>query len=91
MNFEALETMTDEELSALAIACDKLRLQRFNEKREKMWTEIANLLVDYQEQIGAIDVYTSDGEDLLGSLIVPRETGKLRCTFRYERDDDYWR
>lgn len=84
MNFEALETMTDEELFALATACDKLRNERFNEKRKKMWTEIANLLVDYQEQIGTIDVYTSDGQDLLGSLIVPRETGALRCTFCFE-------
>lgn len=90
MNLDILETMADEELLELAHACEKLRLQRFNEKREKLWTEIANLLVDYQEQIGAIEVYTSDGEDLLGSLIVPRETGKLRCTFCYEREDDYW-
>lgn len=88
MNLDALETMTDDELFALATACDKLRLQRFNEKREKMWTDIANLLVDYQEQIGAIEVYTSDGEDLLGSLLVSSETGKLRCTFRFE--DDGW-
>lgn len=90
MNFEALETMTDDDLFALATACDKLRLQRFNEKREKMWTEIANLLVDYQEQIGPIDVYTSDGEDLLGSLIVSNETGKMRCTLCYEREEDNW-
>lgn len=91
MNLDILETMADEELLELAHACEKLRLQRFNEKREKLWTEIANLLVDYQEQIGAIEVYTSDGEDLLGSLIVPRETGKLRCTFRFESESDYWR
>ena len=88
MNLDTLEVMTDEELLELATACEKLRNQRFNEKREKMWTDIANLLVDYQEQIGAIDVYTSDGEDLLGSLIVPRETGKLRCTFCF--GDDEW-
>lgn len=91
MNLDILETMTDEELLKLATTCDKLRIQRFNEKRERMWTEIANLLVDYQEQIGAIEVYTSDGEDLLGSLLVSNETGKLRCTFCYEREDDYWR
>lgn len=87
MNLDILETMADEEFLELAHACEKL----LNKKREKMWTEIANLLVDYEEQIGAIEVYTSDGEDLLGSLIVPRETGKLRCTFRFENDDNYWR
>lgn len=88
MNFDILEIMADEELLELANACDRLRNQRFNEKREKMWIEIANLLVDYQEQIGAIDVYTSNGEDLLGSLLVSNETGKLRCTFCFE--DDGW-
>lgn len=84
MNLDILETMADEELLELATACDKLRNERFNEKRKKMWTEIANLLVDYQKQIGTIDVYTSDGQDLLGSLIVPRETGVLSCTFCFE-------
>ena len=88
MNFEALKTMTDEELFALATACDELRNKRFNEKRERMWADIANLLVDYEEQIGVIDVYTSDGEDRLGTLVVPREIGKLRCTFCFE--DDGW-
>ena len=83
MNLDILKTMTDDELLELANACEKLRNQRFNEKREKMWVEIANRLVDYQEQIGTIDVYTSDGENILGSLIVPFETGKLRCTFLF--------
>lgn len=87
MNLDILKTMADEEFLELAHACEKL----LNEKREKMWTEIVNLLVDYQEQIGAIDVYTSNGEDLLGSLLVSNETGKLRCTFCFENDDDYWR
>lgn len=88
MNLDILKTMADEELLELATACDKLRNERFNEKREKMWTEIANLLVDYQEQIGEIDVYTSDGRDLLGSLIVTNVTGKLCCSFCFE--DDGW-
>lgn len=88
MNFDILETMADEELLELANACEKLRNQRFKEKREKMWVEIANRLVDYQEQIGVIDVYTSDGEDLLGSLIIPFEIGRLRCTFCF--NDDGW-
>lgn len=86
MNLEALEIMTDEELLEFAHACDRIRMERFNEKRERMWTDIANLLVGYEEQIGAIDVYTSDGEDILGTLVVPRETGKLRCTFSFDRD-----
>ena len=84
MNLDILETMADEEFLELAHACEKL----LNKKREKMWAEIANLLVDYEKQIGAIEVYTSDGEDLLGSLIVSNETGKLRCTFCF--GDDEW-
>lgn len=86
MNLDRLKTLTDEELCELATACEKLRTKRFNEKRESMWAAIANLLVDYEELIGPINVYTSDGNDLLGTLIVPRETGKLRCTFQF---DDY--
>ncbi len=81
MNFDYLETMTDDELCELAAVCDKLRNQRFYRKREEMWTKCVNALMDYQEQIGPIDVYTTDGVDLLGSLIVPAETAELRCTF----------